>query len=78
MQCAGTISPEPSRRLAAEHGQQRSVGESATTLTVPAGSTSFQFSMATAAVTTATVVSVEIFDAQSGIPLWGQIVSVTP
>ena len=48
------------------------------TFTVPASSTTFQFTLGTTAVTTATLVNVQLTDVQSGISLWGQLISVTP
>ena len=47
-------------------------------ITVPGSSVTFQFALGTTTVTAATTVSVELFDAPSGLPLWGQILTVTP
>jgi len=47
-------------------------------ISVAPSSATFQFALGTTTVTAVTVVSVQIFDAQTGLPLWGQILSVTP
>jgi hypothetical protein len=79
VQCTGTLaSPSPAggwRLVCASSDPTVSVPAS---VTVPPSSLTFQFSLATTTVSTATVVSVELFDAVSGLPLWGQIISVTP
>jgi len=79
VQCAGTLSgPAPST------GVRLSLASSDPSITVPSGVTvapgsqSFQFALATTTVAAVTPVSVEIFDALSNLPLWGQIFSVTP
>jgi hypothetical protein len=79
VQCTGTLaSPSPAGgwRLAfASSDPSVSVPAS---VTVPPSSLTFRFPLATTAVSSVTVVSVEIADARSGHPLWGQLISVTP
>jgi hypothetical protein len=79
VQCTGTLSsasPAAGWRLACASSDPSVTAPAS--VTVPPSSLTFQFSLATATVTSATVVSVQIFDAQSGLPLWGQIITVSP
>jgi trimeric autotransporter adhesin len=78
IQCAGTLAgPAPSGgwRLSFASSDPSVVVPGP--LTIPSGSSSFQFAMTTNAVTAATTVSVQIYDLGSGLALWGQIISVT-
>ncbi len=79
VQCTGTLaSPSPAggwRLACASSNPSVTVPAS---VTVPPSSLTFQLSLATTAVSSVTVVSVQITDAESGLPLWGQIISVTP
>jgi hypothetical protein len=79
VQCTGSLaSPNPAG------GWRLTCGSSDPSVTVPGvvvvppSSQAFQFVLCTTAVSSVTTVSVEIFDAQSGLSLWGQILSVTP
>jgi hypothetical protein len=79
VQCTGTLaSPSPAG------GWRLSVASSDPSVTVPASVTvpssslTFPFSLGTTAVSSVTIVSVEIFDVQSGLRLWGLVISVTP
>ena len=79
VQCTGTLSsPAPAG------GWRLTLASSDPSVTAPAGvsvgasSLTFPFTLVTTTVSIATVVSVEIFDAQSGLALWGQILTVTP
>jgi hypothetical protein len=77
--CSGTLAgPSPAA------GWRLNVAASDPSVVVPAGVTvgpssqTFQFSLGTTTVTAATTVSVQLFDAQSGLALWSQILTVTP
>lgn len=79
VQCTGTLSsasPAAGWRLSCASSDP-SVAAPASVV-VPPSSLTFQFSLATTTVSSATTVSVQIFDAQSGLPLWGQIITVSP
>jgi hypothetical protein len=79
MQCTGTLaSPSPAGgwRLTCASSDPSVIVPAS--VTVPPSSLTFQFALGTAAVSSVTFVSIQIFDAQSGLPLWGQIISVTP
>jgi hypothetical protein len=79
VQCTGTLaSPSPAGgwRLACASSDPSVVVP--VSVTVPPSSATFQFSLATTAVSSVTVVSLEISDVQSGLPLWGLVMSVTP
>ena len=79
VQCTGTLasaSPAAGWRLACASSDPSVTAPAS--VTVPPSSLTFQFALGTTTVTSVTVVSVQIFDAQSGLPLWGQIISVTP
>jgi hypothetical protein len=79
VQCTGTLaSPSPAggwRLVCASSDPSVTVPA---VVTVPPSSVTFQLSLGTTAVASVTVVSVQISDAQSGMPLWGQIISVQP
>jgi trimeric autotransporter adhesin len=78
VQCTGTLSgpspPQGWKLLGASSDPSVTVPA----ITVPPSSTTFQFAMTTTAVTVLTTVTVQLYDAQSGLPLWGQAISVTP
>jgi hypothetical protein len=79
VQCTGTLSsasPAAGWRLSCASSDP-SVTPPAS-VAVPPSSLTFQFSLATTAVSSATVVSVQIFDAQSGLALWGQLITISP
>ena len=79
VQCTGTLaSPSPAggwRLACASSDPSVTVPAS---VTVPPSSLTFQFSLGTTTVSSVTIVSVQIFDAQSGLPLWGQLITVMP
>jgi hypothetical protein len=79
VQCTGTLSsasPAAGWRLSCASSDP-SVTPPAS-VAVPPSSLTFQFSLATTAVSSATVVSVQIFDGQSGLALWGQLITISP
>ena len=78
MECVGTLaSPSPAGwRLTCATSDPSVVAPPA--VTVPPSSLTFQFTLGTTVVTSPTTVSVQLYDAQSGLPLWGFVVSVTP
>jgi len=79
VQCTGSLaSPSPAGgwRLACASSDPSVVVP--VSVTVPPSSSTFQFSLPTNAVSSVTVVSLEISDVQSGLPLWGLVMSVGP
>jgi trimeric autotransporter adhesin len=79
VQCSGTLSgPSPSGGWTMAFATSDPSLVAPPSLTVPAGASTFQFAMATNAVTTSVVASLQVFDAQSGLPLWGQVITVNP
>ncbi len=79
VQCAGTLaSPAPAGgwRLTFAASDPSVTGPAV--VNVAAGSVTFPFTLVTTTVSISTVASVEIFDAQSGLALWGQVLTVTP
>ena len=79
VQCTGTLaSPSPAGgwRLTCASSDPSVIVPAS--VTVPPSSLTFQFALGTTAVSSVTIVSVQLFDAQSGLPLWGLIISVTP
>lgn len=78
VQCTGTLSgPSPAQGWKLV-GASSDPSVTVPAITVPPSSTTFQFAMTTTAVTVLTTVTVQLYDAQSGLPLWGQAISVTP
>jgi hypothetical protein len=77
--CTGTLgSPSPGGGwLLALASSDPSVSPP-TTVTVPAGASTFQFTLATGSVPAVTAVTVAIVDARSGISLWTLGLSVSP
>jgi hypothetical protein len=79
VQCSGTLSsPSPAGGWTMAFASSDPSVVAPAPLTVAAGASTFQFSVATNTVTTSTVASLQIFDAQSGVPLWGQVFTVNP
>ena len=54
------------------------VATAPSSVVVAAGSTSFQFTVATSAVSAATTVTIQLADAQSGLVLWRELLSIAP
>jgi hypothetical protein len=79
IQCTGTLaSPSPTGGwLLAMASSDPSVAPPPA-VAVPAGATTFQFSLATSPVSAATAVTVAIVDAKSGMSLWTLGLSVSP
>jgi hypothetical protein len=79
VQCTGTLSgPAPAGGWRLAFASSDPSVTVPGVVTIPASGVSFQFTLATTTVTAATVVSVEVFDALSGLALWGQILTVSP
>jgi hypothetical protein len=79
MECVGTLaSPSPAAgwRLTCATSDPSVIAPAG--VTVPPSSLTFQFALATTAVSSVTAVSVQLYDAPSGLPLWGFVVSVMP
>jgi hypothetical protein len=78
VQCTGTLSgPSPAQGWKLL-GASSDPSVTVPAIMVPPSSTTFQFAMTTTVVTVLTTVTVQLYDAQSGLPLWGQAISVTP
>jgi hypothetical protein len=77
-QCSGTVSPPSPTGWTLLLGADTSVVSVPATVSVPPGSTSVQFAVATTAVTSATVATIQIFDAPTGLSVWRMLLTINP
>jgi hypothetical protein len=79
VQCTGTLaSPSPAAGWRLSLGSSDPSVAAPSSVTVPPSAATFQFSLATASVASVTAVTVNIYDAQSGLLLWTVGLSVSP
>jgi hypothetical protein len=77
-QCTGSVSPPSPTGWTLLLGSDNGAASVPPSVTIPVGSTSLQFTVATTAVTASTVATITIYDAASGLTVYRLLVTINP